>query len=139
MRDHYQELLGEAVYSAASYLAQHINNCGIEKQVEFLKDHGYDHNDLETLNDSVPTIEGVYCSHWEEGDVETTCVIDLNEFEVVEISQSDEGQEFDTLKHESVQVYLADVLHTLEARLGKLTDNGKQQLQIILTQCWLMK
>ncbi|EGR3228708.1 hypothetical protein DC914_RS24085 [Vibrio parahaemolyticus] len=50
------------------------------------------------------TIEATFVSQWDEGNVETTCKVNLETLEVTDIEQSDDSENMINLLEETVEV-----------------------------------
>lgn len=77
---------------------------------------------------------GKYHSDWEEGEISTNCSICKAELSIVHIESSDEGDDYEHLISESVEVFINGKHELLEAKDAELTPAGKEKLKALLAQ-----
>lgn len=77
-------------------------------------------------------IFGHYNSLWAEGEVQSTCTLCTQTWQLQSVSASDEGDTFEALISESVEFELNGHSFTLEAEQGMLTAQGSEQFKCAL-------
>jgi hypothetical protein len=79
-------------------------------------------------------VQATYVSKWDGGDIETNCVINLENQTIHNVEIADSDCVFDHLESEHVELTLNGTTHIIEAQSGEFTDDGKTALATILAQ-----
>ncbi len=75
---------------------------------------------------------GLYVSEWAEGGCHSRCVVNLNTGTIEECDLSSDGEGYEHLQREYVQITLYNNLEEFPCESGDLTTEGKQQLLALL-------
>lgn len=77
------------------------------------------------------TLNCVYVSEWEEGLVESPCVLNTADFSF-EAEVSEEGEDFEHLLREYIEIEKNGVLYELDVEDESLTEDAKLKLAELL-------
>lgn len=79
-------------------------------------------------------LSGKYISKWSEGNIETSCTIDIDTLEI-ETEASDKGDDFEDLKSECLALTLGGETFEIEVEQGELTVDGEEKLLSFINKC----
>ncbi|OUV22999.1 MAG: hypothetical protein CBC55_02850 [Gammaproteobacteria bacterium TMED95] len=91
-------------------------------------------SDNDMGNVKVPKFEmhALYSSKWEEGIATSNAVIDTESGSLVKIDVSEDGEDYETLITEEVQVRLGDTYYDFECEGGEMTDDERARFLQLL-------
>lgn len=72
---------------------------------------------------------GTYISHWDEGSVFSPCAVSVSKQQVERVEISDDGEDYENLSCEAVELDINGVIFEFEAEQGELTANGQRSLK----------
>lgn len=74
-------------------------------------------------------LAGTYISHWSEGSVYSECSIDTDSLSVVSVEVSDDGEHYEHLESEEVEIEINGQCIYLDAEQGELSEDGRLTLR----------